>query len=57
MLSRMRAQQARTPRPEPARARTVATFYGGVLLFGFFWHGVSQDSNDVWRSPEAATQT
>jgi len=45
----MRADQARTPRPEPARARTVATFYGGVLLFGFFWHAVAEDTNDVWR--------
>jgi membrane protease YdiL (CAAX protease family) len=45
----VRADQARTPRPEPARAKTVATFYGGVLLFGFFWHAVTQDTNDVWR--------
>lgn len=45
----MRAEQARSPQPAPARARTVATFYGAVLLFGFFWHGVTQDTNDIWR--------
>ena len=45
----VRADQAMTPRPAPARARTVATFYGGVVLVGFFWHAVSQDTNDVWR--------
>jgi membrane protease YdiL (CAAX protease family) len=45
----MRAEQARSPRPEPAWGRTVATFYGAVVLVGFFWHGVGQDSNDIWR--------
>jgi len=45
----VRAEQAMSPRPGPARARTVATFYGAVLVVGFFWHGVGQDSNDVWR--------
>lgn len=27
----------------------MGTFYGAVLLVGFFWHGIAQDSNDVWR--------
>lgn len=45
----VRAHQATSPRPAPARARTVATFYGAVLLVGFFWHGIAQDTNDVWR--------
>ncbi|MCA9712447.1 MAG: CPBP family intramembrane metalloprotease [Myxococcales bacterium] len=45
----MRAEQAMSPQPAPARARTVATFYGAVLVVGFFWHGVEQDTNDVWR--------
>ncbi len=45
----VRAQQAKSPRPAEARARTVATFYGAVLLVGFFWHGVTQDTNDIWR--------
>lgn len=31
------------------RASTVAGFYLGVLLVGFFWHAVGQESNDVWR--------
>lgn len=54
----VRAERARTPRPEPARARTVATFYGGVLLFGFFWHAVAQDTNDIWRlDPEQGIVT
>jgi len=38
-----------TPRNGAARARVVATFYGALLLAGFFWHAVAQDSNDVWR--------
>jgi membrane protease YdiL (CAAX protease family) len=38
-----------TPADSPARARTVASFYGVVLLVGFFWHATSQDTNDVWR--------
>lgn len=45
----VRAHKATSPRPAPARARTVATFYGAVLVVGFFWHGIGQDSNDVWR--------
>ena len=32
-----------------ARARVVTTFYGALLIGGFFWHAVAQDSNDVWR--------
>lgn len=40
---------AASPRPAPARARTVATFYGAVLVVGFFWHAIAQDTNDVWR--------
>ncbi len=27
----------------------VATFYGALLVVGFFWHAVAQDSNDIWR--------
>ncbi len=55
---RVRAERATTPRPDPARARTVATFYGGVLLFGFFWHAITQDTNDVWRlEPEQGLLT
>lgn len=57
MLRRMRAEQARSPQPAPARARTVATFYGAVLLVGFFWHGVTEDSNDVWRLEPAQDLT
>jgi len=38
-----------SPHDAPARARTVASFYGVVLLVGFFWHATSQDTNDVWR--------
>lgn len=38
-----------SPGDAPARARTVASFYGVVLLVGFFWHATSQDTNDVWR--------
>lgn len=45
----MGARQPTTPREAPARAPTVVGFYAALLLGGFFWHAVSQDSNDVWR--------
>lgn len=45
----MRATSLSSPRQGQARARVVATFYGAVLIAGFFWHAVAQDSNDVWR--------
>ncbi|MEX1363265.1 MAG: CPBP family intramembrane glutamic endopeptidase [Nannocystaceae bacterium] len=36
----------------------MATFYGAVLVVGFFWHGIGQDSNDVWRlEPEQGLST
>ncbi len=38
-----------TPNGAPARARTVATFYGAVGIVGFFWHATTQNTNDVWR--------
>ncbi len=45
----MRATTPSTPQRGLARARVVATFYGALLIAGFFWHAVAQDSNDVWR--------
>ncbi len=45
----MGARQPSTPREAPARAATVVGFYAALLLAGFFWHAVSQDTNDVWR--------
>ncbi|MCH9681190.1 MAG: CPBP family intramembrane metalloprotease [Deltaproteobacteria bacterium] len=45
----MGAHKATSPQPAPPRARTVATFYGALLVVGFFWHGISQDTNDLWR--------
>ncbi len=45
----MGARQPTTPREAPARAPTVVGFYAALLLTGFFWHAVAQDSNDVWR--------
>ncbi|MCA9635823.1 MAG: CPBP family intramembrane metalloprotease [Myxococcales bacterium] len=47
-----------TPRPSPAQASTVATFYAVVFLVGFFWHGAAQETNDVWRvDPEQGLVT
>ncbi len=45
----MGVRQPTTPREAPARAATVVGFYTALLLGGFFWHAVSQDSNDIWR--------
>jgi membrane protease YdiL (CAAX protease family) len=54
---RMGVREPSTPQRAPARAKAVASFYAALLVLGFFWHAVAQDSNDVWRSPEAANQT
>lgn len=43
------ASQSATPRPSPAQASTVATFYAVLFLIGFFWHGAAQETNDFWR--------
>jgi membrane protease YdiL (CAAX protease family) len=45
----MGARQPTTPREAPARALTVVGFYGALLVAGFFWHAISQNTNDVWR--------
>jgi membrane protease YdiL (CAAX protease family) len=42
-----------TPQGGQGRAMVVATFYGALLVGGFFWHAVAQDSNDVWRLDRA----
>ena len=49
MLADVGTTEPSTPRSSPARARVVATFYGALLIGGFFWHAVAQDTNDVWR--------
>jgi len=43
----MGVQQPSTPRRAPARATAVASFYATLAVLGFFWHAVSQGSNDV----------
>lgn len=45
----MGARETSTPREAPPRASTVVGFYAALLLAGFFWHAISQDTNDVWR--------
>jgi hypothetical protein len=45
----MQALPGSSPATGPARTTTVATFYGVVVVVGFFWHAMSQDSNDLWR--------
>ncbi len=40
---------AQTPRPSAARARVVVSFYGALAVVGFLWHGIDQDTNDIWR--------
>lgn len=32
------------------RPVVVACFYAGLLVAGFFWHAVGEDSNNVWSS-------
>ncbi len=54
----MGARQPSTPREAPARAPTVVSFYAALMVAGFFWHAVAQDTNDVWRlDPEQGWTT
>lgn len=43
--------EQRSPKPTPARARIVTSFYLGVALVGFLWHAIAQEDNDFWRTP------
>ncbi len=45
--------EQRSPKPSPARARVVASFYLGVAVVGFLWHAISQENNDFWRTPSS----
>ena len=51
----MGVREPSTPQRAPARAKAVASFYAALLVVGFFWHAVAQDSNDVWRLDPAQT--
>jgi membrane protease YdiL (CAAX protease family) len=43
-----------SPKPSPARASVVVSFYLGLALVGFVWHAISQDDNDFWRGSEVS---
>ncbi|PRQ02861.1 CAAX amino terminal protease self- immunity [Enhygromyxa salina] len=43
--------QHSSPRPSPARAQVVTSFYLVLALAGFLWHAVSEENNDCWREP------
>ena len=45
----MGSTTSQTPQPGAARARVVASFYGALLVGALLWHGIDQDSNDLWR--------
>lgn len=49
MLAAMGVREPSSPTRAPARATAVAAFYAALLVVGFFWHAVAQDTNDVWR--------
>jgi membrane protease YdiL (CAAX protease family) len=44
--------EQRSPKPSPARASVVASFYLGLGLVGFLWHAVAEENNDVWRTAD-----
>ncbi|HVI04258.1 MAG TPA: hypothetical protein VM869_36465, partial [Enhygromyxa sp.] len=44
--------EQRSPKPTPARAKVVASFYLGLALVGFLWHAISQEDNDFWRAAD-----
>lgn len=50
MLGPMGVREPSTPQSGSTRPVVVASFYAALLVAGFFWHAVSQDSNDVWRA-------
>lgn len=41
---------SRPPSAASARIPTVVGFYLALALAGLVWHGVAQNSNDVWRT-------
>jgi hypothetical protein len=45
----MGVRESSSPKRGAGRAKAVASFYAALLLVGFFWHAVAQDTNDVWR--------
>ena len=45
----------RRPSAASARIPTVVGFYLGLAIVGLVWHGVGEDSNDIWRA--ARTQS
>jgi membrane protease YdiL (CAAX protease family) len=58
MLGPMGVREPSGPQKAPQRATAVVSFYAALLLVGFFWHAVAQDSNDVWRQgPEIGLWT
>ncbi|MFO7561483.1 MAG: CPBP family intramembrane glutamic endopeptidase [Enhygromyxa sp.] len=46
--------EQRSPKPSPARAKVVASFYLGLALVGFLWHAVAEENNDFWRSADSS---
>jgi membrane protease YdiL (CAAX protease family) len=46
------ALEQRSPKPTPARAKVVASFYLGLALVGFLWHAIAQEDNDCWRAAD-----
>lgn len=44
----MGIREPTTPQRGLPRATAVTCFYAVLMVVGFFWHGVSQGSNDVW---------
>lgn len=47
----MALAQHSSPKPSPARAQVVASFYLALALVGFLWHAIGQENNDFWRAP------
>ncbi|HLT40760.1 MAG TPA: CPBP family intramembrane glutamic endopeptidase [Enhygromyxa sp.] len=44
--------EQRSPKPSPARAKVVASFYLGLAIVGFLWHAIAEENNDVWRTAD-----
>ena len=49
MLDASSERRARGGRPIASRLHSVSSFYLALAIAAFFWHGATQDTNDIWR--------
>ncbi len=48
----MRNSPSRRPQAASSRTHVVVGFYLALAITGFWWHGASEGTNDIWRTAE-----